>query len=123
MSTTTCSTSSSEPARRYAGMDAARAIDGVSTDSAAPPPVSCRNRRRSTSGMALLGHGRRRGPGIRALVSTIVGSYALLVSPSANRVYAGVAPDLTLAELGVLGETVLRGRLSAARRLELAGVD
>lgn len=52
-----------------------------------------------------------------------MGSYALLVSPSANRVYAGVAPDLTLAELGVLGETVLEGRLSAAQRLELAGVD
>jgi SAM-dependent methyltransferase len=52
-----------------------------------------------------------------------VSSYALLVSPSANRVYAQVAPDLTLAELRVLGETVLRDRLSGVRRLDLAGVD
>ena len=50
-------------------------------------------------------------------------SYALLVSPSANRVYADAAPALTVAELGVLGETVLAGRLGAARTEQIAGVD
>ncbi|HET8663077.1 MAG TPA: SAM-dependent methyltransferase [Nocardioides sp.] len=49
--------------------------------------------------------------------------YALLVSPSANRVYARAAADLTLAELGVLGTTVLGGRLGDARREEVAGVE
>src|SRR3954454_9585980 len=49
-------------------------------------------------------------------------SYELLVSPSANRVYAGSAPALTVAELAVLGETVLAGRLGAARVEEIAGV-
>ena len=51
----------------------------------------------------------RQGPDPRrpALVSTIVSSYALLVSPSANRVYARSAAALTVAELGVLAETVL----------------
>ena len=42
-------------------------------------------------------------------------SYALLVSPSANRVYARAAAALTVAELGVLAETVLAGRLGEAR--------
>jgi SAM-dependent methyltransferase len=50
-------------------------------------------------------------------------SYALLVSPSANRVYARQAADLTVAELGVLTETVLAGRLGAARAEQIAGVD
>jgi SAM-dependent methyltransferase len=51
-----------------------------------------------------------------------VSSYALLVSPSANRVYARAAAALTVVELGVLGETVLTGRLSGARPEEIAGV-
>jgi SAM-dependent methyltransferase len=50
-------------------------------------------------------------------------SYALLVSPSANRVYAGQEASLTIAELGVLAETVLAGRLGNARREEVAGVE
>ena len=49
--------------------------------------------------------------------------YALLVSPSANRVYARATADLTVAELGVLGETVLAGRLGDARAEQIAGVD
>ena len=50
-------------------------------------------------------------------------SYALLVSPAANRVYADAAPALTVAELAVLGETVLAGRIGDARTEEIAGVD
>jgi SAM-dependent methyltransferase len=49
-------------------------------------------------------------------------SYALLVSPSANRVYAQTAPELTIAELGVLDATVLAGRLGPVDRVELGGV-
>ena len=58
-----------------------------------------------------------------ALVSTTVSSFALLVSPSANRVYARTAAALTVAELGVLGETVLPGRLGEVRPDVIAGVD
>ncbi len=50
-------------------------------------------------------------------------SYALLVSPSANRVYARSAGPLTVAELGVLAETVLPDRLGRARSEEIAGVE
>jgi SAM-dependent methyltransferase len=50
-------------------------------------------------------------------------SYALLVSPSANRVYARAAMALTVAELGVLSETVLDGRLTGARAATVAGVE
>ncbi len=50
-------------------------------------------------------------------------SYALLVSPSANRVYAQSAASLTVAELGVLSETVLDGLLSEARPESVAGVE
>jgi len=49
--------------------------------------------------------------------------YALLVSPSANRVYARAAAALTVAELEVLGGTVLAGRLGGARPEEVAGVE
>ncbi|MBO0844873.1 MAG: SAM-dependent methyltransferase [Nocardioides sp.] len=49
--------------------------------------------------------------------------YALLVSPSANRVYAAAAPRLTVAELGVLGETALDDRLGDAIVEEIAGVE
>ena len=48
--------------------------------------------------------------------------YALLVSPSANRVYARAAAALTIAELGVLGGTLLEGRIGDARPEEIAGV-
>jgi RMKL-like, methyltransferase domain len=51
-----------------------------------------------------------------------VSSFALLVSPSANRVYAQAAPALTVAELGVLDATVLEGRLGPAEATEIAGV-
>lgn len=50
-------------------------------------------------------------------------SYALLVSPSANRVYARAAAGLTVAELGALGETVLTGRLGEVSTQRVAGVD
>jgi SAM-dependent methyltransferase len=50
-------------------------------------------------------------------------SYALLVSPSANRVYARSAPALTVAELGALAETVLDARITDARAEEVAGVE
>jgi SAM-dependent methyltransferase len=49
--------------------------------------------------------------------------YALLVSPSANRVYARSAPALTVAELAVLAETALAGRLGEARPENVAGVE
>ena len=67
--------------------------------------------------------GRRPDPRKPALVSTTMSSYALLVAPSANRVYARAAAALTVAELGVLAETVLAGRLGQATREVLAGVD
>jgi SAM-dependent methyltransferase len=51
-----------------------------------------------------------------------VSSFALLVSPSANRVYGHAAPALTVAELGVLDATVLGGRLGPAEPTEIAGV-
>jgi SAM-dependent methyltransferase len=51
-----------------------------------------------------------------------VSSFALLVSPSANRVYAHTAPALTVAELGVLDATVLAGRLGPVEQTEIAGV-
>jgi SAM-dependent methyltransferase len=50
-------------------------------------------------------------------------SYALLVSPSANRVYARAAAALTVAELAVLAETVLDGLVSAASVEQVAGVE
>ncbi len=49
-------------------------------------------------------------------------AYAMLVAPSANRVYAHVAPALTVAELGVLDASVLGGRLGPVTTEELGGV-
>jgi hypothetical protein len=49
--------------------------------------------------------------------------YVLLVAPSANRVYAGAAARLTCAELAVLSEAVLDGRLAGARTERIADVD
>ena len=49
-------------------------------------------------------------------------SYALLVHPSANRVYADTSAALTVAELGVLARTRLVGRLEAAEPTVIAGV-
>src|SRR3954453_362969 len=60
---------------------------------------------------------------VRPLPSTSMGAFLLLVSPSANRVYAGAAPALTVAELAVLGETVLAGRIDEASTTRIAGVD
>src|SRR3954468_778677 len=48
--------------------------------------------------------------------------YALLVRPSANRVYAHASEALTVAELGVLATTRLRGRLGDAEPTRIAGV-
>jgi SAM-dependent methyltransferase len=52
-----------------------------------------------------------------------MGCYALLVSPSANRVYARSASALTVAEVSALGETVLEGRLREVRSVVVGGVD
>lgn len=49
-------------------------------------------------------------------------SYALLVHPSANRVYAQASEALTVAELGVLAATRLEGRLGPAEPTRIAGV-
>src|SRR3954452_10047620 len=48
--------------------------------------------------------------------------YALLVRPCANRVYAHASEALTVAELGVLAATRLRGRLGDAKPTRIAGV-
>ncbi|QVQ53653.1 SAM-dependent methyltransferase [Spiractinospora alimapuensis] len=49
-------------------------------------------------------------------------SYAMLVLPAANRVYADSAPALMAAELAVFGGAVLAGRLTNIRPTEIAGV-
>jgi SAM-dependent methyltransferase len=48
--------------------------------------------------------------------------YALLVHPSANRVYAEASVALTVAELGVLARTRLPGRIGEATPTRIAGV-
>ena len=48
--------------------------------------------------------------------------YALLVHPSANRVYAEASVALTVAELGVLARTRLDGRIGVATPTRIAGV-
>ncbi|HEY6079638.1 MAG TPA: hypothetical protein VIW29_12575, partial [Polyangiaceae bacterium] len=49
--------------------------------------------------------------------------YALLVSPSSNRVYAQSAPALALAELGVVAERIAPGGITDARIEQLGSVD
>jgi hypothetical protein len=49
-------------------------------------------------------------------------SYALLMLPSANRVYAEAAVDLTIAELEVFNAAVLGGRLADIAASTIAGV-
>ncbi len=49
--------------------------------------------------------------------------YALLVSPSANRVYAEAAVGLARAELGVMAERLLRGALAEVRTERMGSVD
>ncbi len=49
--------------------------------------------------------------------------YALLISPSANRVYAEAAPALVRAELAVFGERVLGGALRELRVERMGSVD
>ena len=48
--------------------------------------------------------------------------YALLMLPSANRVYAQAAAELTLAELAVFNDTVLGGRLGDLATAPIGGV-
>jgi hypothetical protein len=48
--------------------------------------------------------------------------YALLVSPSSNRVYAQAAAALAIAELGVVSERVLGGALSDFQQRSLGSV-
>jgi SAM-dependent methyltransferase len=49
--------------------------------------------------------------------------YALLVSPSANRVYAQSAPALATAELQVVSEQVLNGAIAEVREQSFGSVD
>ena len=49
--------------------------------------------------------------------------YALLVSPSTNRVYSDAAAGLTLAELAVFGERVLGGALGTPRVERMGSVE
>jgi SAM-dependent methyltransferase len=49
--------------------------------------------------------------------------YALLVSPSANRVYADAAAGLMQAELAVFGERLLGGRLQDVRPERMGSVE
>jgi len=49
--------------------------------------------------------------------------YAMLMLPSANRVYAGASVELLRAELAVFSDAVLGGALSAAAPTELGGVS
>jgi len=52
-----------------------------------------------------------------------VAGYALLVSPNANRVYAGAAPALARAELGLLWERVTGGALLDLREERMGSVE
>jgi SAM-dependent methyltransferase len=49
--------------------------------------------------------------------------YLLLLAPSANRVYAEAAIDLTVAELSVFARTVLSGRIHDVAATTVAGLD
>jgi Putative RNA methylase family UPF0020 len=51
-----------------------------------------------------------------------MGRYALLILPSANRVYADASTALTVAELEAFGQAVLGGRIAGARTTTIAGV-
>jgi hypothetical protein len=51
-----------------------------------------------------------------------MGRYALLILPSANRVYADASTALTVAELEAFGQAVLGGRITEARTATIAGV-
>lgn len=48
--------------------------------------------------------------------------YAMLLLPALNRVYTGVAGRLTMAELAVLGDAALGGRIGGVAEAEIAGV-
>ena len=48
--------------------------------------------------------------------------YALLIQPSANRVYSGTSVALTQAELQVFSQSVLDGRLSELSDATIGGV-
>jgi hypothetical protein len=48
--------------------------------------------------------------------------YALLILPSANRVYADAAATLTMAELQAFGGSVLGGRIAGAAAATIGGV-
>jgi SAM-dependent methyltransferase len=52
-----------------------------------------------------------------------VAGYALLVSPGANRVYAGAAPALARAELALCWERVVGGALTGLRTETLGSVE
>src|SRR6204780_5598286 len=51
-----------------------------------------------------------------------MGRYALLILPSANRVYAAAAATLTVAELQAFGGSVLGGRIAGAAAATIGGV-
>ena len=49
--------------------------------------------------------------------------YGLLIAPASNRVYSSAAAGLTMAELGVVNETMLAGALSEIGITRLGSVD
>jgi hypothetical protein len=51
-----------------------------------------------------------------------MGRYALLILPSANRVYADASTSLTVAELEAFGRSVLGGRIAGAAPATIGGV-
>jgi len=51
-----------------------------------------------------------------------MGRYALLILPSANRVYAEASTALTVAELQAFGGSVLGGRIAGAAAATIGGV-
>ena len=67
-----------------------------------------------TTVRSLRRHGRRLAPAMP--------SYALLILPSANRVYATTSVDLTRAELDVFNRSVLDGRIADIGAATIGGV-
>jgi SAM-dependent methyltransferase len=51
-----------------------------------------------------------------------VPEYALLIAPSANRVYAETAQQMTRSEIQVFGQTILAGRIGEPAEISLGGV-
>lgn len=52
-----------------------------------------------------------------------MGTYALLILPSTNRVYADASVGLTMAELALFSDAVLGGRLAEPKEQKIGGVS